>query len=182
MKYITLLRGINVSGKNTINMADLRQLYQDLELKNVKSYIQTGNVVFETQETSKNKIIENIKTAVFQKYKYDIQIIIREQTEFASILTKNPFLIENTDDLKKIYVAFLNRMPAKEHVEKLQNEQFISEKIYFQKTEIYLHYPNWYGKSKINHNFLENRLKCYVTLRNWRSIQKIQELLETSTF
>lgn len=170
--YIALLRGINVSGKNKILMADLRQLFEKLGFKNVQTYIQSGNVIFNT-EISKELLSKIITDKIKEVYDYEIPIMIRTPIEIEEIINKNPFLNKNVN-LKNLYVFFLNKPPLE--TKKLDEFDFGNDEYKIIKNTIYIKYEIGAGKTKLSNKIIETKLKVIATARNWRTTNKLVEL------
>ena len=115
--YIAILRGINVSGKNKILMQDLIALFESLNFKNVKTYIQSGNVVFDSNS------LKNLETLIQQKIKeqfgFDVPVIVRTVDEITNILKHNPYLKQKNIELDKLHITFLSERPIKENLTKI---------------------------------------------------------------
>ena len=177
MKYISLLRGINVSGQKKILMQDLKSLFENLEFKNVITYIQSGNVIFDSPEKNKDALKNKIEIAINQHYKFKVPTEIRTHVEIQNIIKNCPFKsIDFPENGTKILVSFLSATPSKTHVKDLEQFVISPEKLIIKNKEAYLYCPNGYGKSKLTNNFLEKKLAVKATTRNWKSIQKIREL------
>jgi len=177
MKYISILRGINVSGQKKIKMADLTKLYESLNFKNAVTYIQSGNVAFESNIKSKLEIKNTIEKAIQQHYKFHVPVIIRSQTDFNNIIKNHPFKSINLEnDGTIVLVTLLSEKPLKSKIIDIQQYVKAPEKLVVQDTNVYLYCPNGYGKSKLSNNFIENKLGVMATTRNWKSIHKIAEL------
>ncbi len=112
-RFISLLRGINVSGKNRISMPDLRRLYESLSLGNARTYIQSGNVVFESPEDNPAKIGKKIEAGIEKTLGMDVRVIVRDQQEFKKVLEGNPFINDRKTEPEKLYVTFLSDLPNK---------------------------------------------------------------------
>ena len=177
MKYISILRGINVSGQKKINMADLKFLLESLGFENVVTYIQSGNVIFDSSIKNKDELKTIIEKAISTKYKFNVPVIIRTKTDFKNIIKKLPFISINVEkDGTVVLVTFLATKPLKANITAIQDYVKIPEKLVITDTHAYLHCPNGYGKSKLSNNFLEKKLDVEATTRNWKSIHKLAEL------
>ncbi len=104
--YISLLRGINVSGKKKIKMADLKSLYESMGFEDVKTYIQSGNVVFKSKETDFDVLVDSIYNKIKDKYGFEVPITIRQSHDIENIIKTNPFLAK-AEDIKMLYVGFM---------------------------------------------------------------------------
>jgi len=175
--YISILRGINVGGKKKIIMAELAKLYEELKFLNVTTYIQSGNVIFNSDSNISNKSIsELIVNAIVKKYAFDVPVLVRAIDEFENIIKLNPFISQKDIDLEKLHVTFLEDEPAKEKAEKIKSLDFSPDKFILSGKEIYLYCPVDYGSTKLSNNFFETKLKVKATTRNWKTVSKLLEL------
>lgn len=175
--FISILRGINVSGQKKILMADLKSLYENLKFRDVNIYIQSGNVSFKTNEKlSDIQLAEKIERAIYKKYNFQVPVIIRNDEELKKIISSNPFLKEKKIEEKKLHVTFLSNTPAKMNVESIKDIDFSPDKFIIKGKEIYLHIPESYGETKLSNNFFEKKLKITATTRNWNTVNKLLEM------
>ena len=172
--YISLLRGINVTGYKKINMKELTAVYQSLEFENVRTYIQSGNVIFESSESNIDKLSKIIESAIKKKYSFEVSVFILTPNELQKIIERNPF---PKKDFKPLMVTLLNQEPIKEKIKSLEVLDTNYEKYEICGKVIYLYFPNGYGRAKLNNNFLENKLKVRATTRNWRTLNKLLEMI-----
>jgi uncharacterized protein (DUF1697 family) len=177
--FISILRGINVSGQKKILMADLKELFEGLHFKNVTTYIQSGNVVFKSDaKISDIQLAEKIEKAISAKYNFEVPVIIRTKEELEKIISQNPFAKEKNIDLKKLHITFLSTTPAKEKAEQIKEVNFSPDQFIIKGKEIYLHIPNSYGETKLSNKFFENKLKVSATTRNWNTVNKLFEMAQ----
>jgi len=177
VKYISVLRGINVSGQKKIRMADLNELYQSLGFEGVSTYIQSGNVIFQSSSTDKDGLKRTIEKAIEGKYDFHVPVIIRTEQELREVMDGCPYeeaKIEGNGT--KVLVAFLQSTPSAENREALKEYVTSTEKLSIQGKEVYLYCQNGYGKSKLSNTFIENMLDTSATTRNWNSVKKLCEL------
>lgn len=171
--YISILRGINVSGQKKMLMTDLAKLYEDLGFKDVVTYIQSGNVIFKTDKKFTNvKLAKLIEDKIVATYNFQVPVIIRTLKELQDIVVINPFIKEEIDSL---YVTFLSNSPSAINLEKLDNVNFLPDKFEIIDKEIFLSVSS-YGNTKLSNNFFENKLKVTATTRNWKTVNKLLEL------
>ena len=168
-KYIILLRGINVSGKNILPMSDLRQILNDLDFQNVQTYIQSGNIILES-EVSKVLICEKIKKAILDKFGYEIPVIGRTIGEWEKAIEEYPF---STANEKIVAFTFLDRIIGSNEIE-INNQG--ADEFKLNKEVVYVYCPNGFGKSKIKNNVFEKKLQVNATTRNLRTALKLLEL------
>lgn len=174
--YISILRGINVSGQKSIRMIDLKALYESLGFTNVITYIQSGNVIFKTSsELNSNELAQKIEQAILKKYNFEVPVIIRSVKEWNIVTKNNPFIAPTIEE-GKLYVTFLNREPDKILLDSINKLDFTPEQFKITGKEIYLYCPNGYGNTKLSNNFFEKKLKTQATTRNWNTVLKLLEL------
>ncbi|MGD9899957.1 MAG: DUF1697 domain-containing protein [Calditrichaceae bacterium] len=177
MRYISLLRGINVSGHKKIKMADLRAKYESLGLKNVITYIQSGNIIFDAESPDRTGLKKEIEKAIEQRYKFHVPIEIRTVGEIENIIRNCPFgLVDPVVEGTILSVTFLSSEPSEKRVSEIQNFADASEKLVVNGNEVYLYSPNGYGKTKLSNAFLEKKLGVAATTRNWKTVHKLYEL------
>ena len=175
MRYIALLRGINVGGNTMIKMADLKVCFEGLGFTNVVSYVNSGNLAFDTAKTSDKKLAEKIEKAVEKIINKNVQVMVREQVSIKEVLEHNPF-DGQYETHKQMHVLFLqNEIPSEKHDDVLswQTEQ---ERIAIRGREIYALLLGGVAESLIGRGLLERKLKIPMTARNWRTVQKLAEL------
>lgn len=175
-KYIALLRGINVSGQKIIKMADLKLLFEALNFTDVITYIQSGNIIFNSEENDKNKIIQVIKDGIFKKFGHEVKVIVKEPDELDYILKNNPFINGRNIEPEKLAVVFLSNPPDKSNIKMLSEYDYPPEEYIIDEDILYYHSPNGFGRAKMSNNFFENKLKTEATTRNWKTVNKLLEI------
>jgi uncharacterized protein (DUF1697 family) len=176
-KYISILRGINVSGQKKIVMKELKSLYESLGFENVLTYIQSGNVIFDSAIDHVEDIQKTIEGAIKAKYNFEVPVDIRTSKKFEEVLTQLPFDDVNIEtDGTKMLVTFLSQQPDKSAVNTLMAYVKPPEKLVLGEKCIYLHCPNGYGKTKFSNVFIEKKLNVLATTRNLKSVNKLCEL------
>jgi uncharacterized protein (DUF1697 family) len=175
--YISLLRGINVSGKNRISMTELKQLCESMGLKDVVTYIQSGNVVFDYEEEDPAKIIMLTEEGIKQLFGSDVRVILRDKESLKKILESNPFVNQRKADPERLYVTFLSEVPQKPVLRNLLPKDNGDEFMLYDR-EVYLFCPNGYGKTKFSNTFFEKKLSVSATTRNWKTVNALNEMAE----
>lgn len=177
--FISILRGINVSGQRKILMADLKALYEDLKFDNIVSYIQSGNVIFNFNgKRSHDDLVRRIEEAIFQKYHFEVPVILRTLEEMQSLFSVNPFLKESDINIEKLHVTFLAQKPDSERLEKIKESNYPPDRFFIVDREVFLHCPDRYGETKLSNRFFESKLKVSATTRNWKTIGKLIDLAQ----
>jgi len=173
--YIALLRGINVSGQKKIKMADLRQVLEENGLKNVKTYIQSGNIIFDSEPVDRSALQEKIAIIIRQQFGFDVPTLVLRKNDVEHILKANPFHEEAEEN--KLYYVLLKSTPKEVLVEQFNQLQFEHEGFKITDTCVYLFCKGGYGKAKLNNNLIENKLKVEATTRNHKTMLKLLELV-----
>lgn len=174
MKYIALLRGINVSGQKKVKMLDLRTMCEKMTFLNVQTYIQSGNIIFEYKDEPTEKIALSIHQQIEETFGYDVPVMVFTQSYLEEVVAKNPFLLTQPDgDPKQLHVTFLTAEPVIETIEELQQKDYGLDVFRIVADRIYLCLPNGYGRTKLTNNFFEKKLKLSATTRNWRTLHKL---------
>ena len=174
--YIALLRGINVGGHKKIKMADLRLLLEGLGYKEIMTYIQSGNIIFNSLEEDRDKLENQISEAIIDHYGFEVPVLVKTKTEINKILDNNPY--NDPEDLatNKIYFVLLQEIPQKEDIEATSAIIFENEKFMITPECVFLRCDLGAGKAKCGINFFESKLKIAATSRNYRSMTKLSEL------
>ena len=171
--YIAILRGINVSGHKMIKMEALRAMFETLKFKNTKTYIQSGNVVFQSKETNVDKIRSMIVKKIEEEFGFKVPVIIKGLDEIKTVLINNPFINKRKEDNTKLHVTFLSGEPDPQAITAIKGEQYAADEFILSGRNIYLYCPGGYGNTKLSNNFFENKLKVVATTRNWKTINEL---------
>ncbi len=177
--YISLLRGINVGGHRIIKMIELKSLYDSLGYQQVKTYIQSGNVVFNAEKNNTKTLADNLQKEIFNHWGYDVPVVVITKERWLKLIKDNPFVKKNEVGINKLFVTLLHTIPEEELVTKInlllskEKEEFV-----FENNLIYSHYPNGMGKTKFHNAFLEKKLLISATTRNWKTTLKLAEIAE----
>ncbi len=176
--YVALLRGINVGGKRKIKMESLRIMLEDLGYHNVQTYIQSGNIIFQSNKETR-VLSAAIEQAILDTYELEVPTIVIPKNEFEAILENCPF---NKEDegiiLSKIYFSLLSKEVTQEQIVLLEQLASGEEDYEIGHKVIYIYCPNNYHKSKIHTNSLERKLKQAITTRNLKTMQKLLSLIQ----
>lgn len=178
--YISLLRGINVSGKKIIKMADLRAIYQALQFDNVQSYIQSGNVVFHSQNDDCQHLEQQIKQAIFQHYQFDVPVFVLPPETLMNAKNNLPFKDVNVEsEGSKILLCFLSRTPENS-IDLLTPYLKSNEQLYITGNVLYLYCQDGFGKSKLTHSNIEKKLQVNATSRNLKTVDKLLTMVNSN--
>lgn len=174
---ISLLRGINVGGHNMIKMEALRALYVSLGLRDPQTYVQSGNVVFQTQERNLTQLSKRIEDAIEEKFGFRSEVVLRTGSELKAALAGNPFVKRREVDSSRILINFLVEAPTAEVRDAVLKLKFGTEEVQIVGREMYLYSPEGFGKSKL-WPAIGKALKNSGTGRNLNTVTKLLEMAE----
>lgn len=174
MKYVAFLRGINVGGKNKIKMETLREVCTKLGFENVKTYINSGNVIFEASKSDDKKLAAQIEKAIEREFGLNIKTMVRSVDEIKNIVENNPFAGQFEND-KDLHVFFLDEEMPKEKVELLLSNNNENEQYFVRNREIFCLLKVSVLDSLMGKDYITKKLKVSSTARNWRTVNKVLE-------
>ena len=174
MKYVAFLRGINVGGKNKIKMETLREVCGALQFENIKTYINSGNIIFEAAETINKNLAAKIEMAIEKKFALKIKVIVRSISEIEEIVKNNPFAGQFEND-KDLHVFFLEGELPDEKRELLLSNNNENEMYFVRNCEIFCLLRASVLDSLMGKDYIGKKLKVSATARNWRTVNKILE-------
>ena len=172
LTFISLLRGINVSGHNMIKMPALKELYEQLGFSNIKTYLQSGNVVFNAKAKNNKQLEEQISSAIKDSFNLNVSVIVLTSKELETIIEQNPF----TEDKSNLYLTYLASTPAPFDPKIISEKTLPGEQFVYTPKVIYTYFAQGYGKTKIHTNFLESKLKVIATTRNWKTTNELLKM------
>ena len=173
--YVSLLRGINVSGKNLIKMQVLREIYSNLGFQEIKTYLQSGNVIFKSENENKENLSELISKSIEDRTGIKTKVFVFKDDAWLNIAIKNPFP-EIEDSF--LYVTFLDKFIDEAFQEKFSSKTIRGEKLYIAGEQIYVCYPEGYGLSKLDNNSIETITRCIATTRNRKTVNALRDMLK----
>ena len=171
-----MLRAINVLGKRMIKMPDLVKLYRNMDLKDVQTYIQSGNVIFRTRETTANILAARIEQAILAAFGFNVAVLLRTPAELEVAISNNPFKNADGSAKENTYITFLENPPLTEHLEKIEKLSFLPDRYVIIGMEIFIDCAGGYGTTKLSNNFFENKLKVRATTRNWKTVKTLLDM------
>ncbi len=174
--YISILRGINVSGQKLIKMDVLKKMYEKLTFENIRIYVKSGNVIFSSNEKEPKKLEKIISTKIKTELGFDVPVIVLTVKALENIIQKNPFAKDALKDVSFLHVTFLADRPEHFNKEIIIEKCLSNEEIEFSPNAIYLYCPNGYGKTKLNNSYLEAKLNVTATTRNWKTTNELFKL------
>ncbi|MCL6457134.1 MAG: DUF1697 domain-containing protein [Gorillibacterium sp.] len=169
---IALLRGINVSGQNPIKMLDLKQMFETLGFSQVQTYIQTGNVRFESNE-DEPELRQRIQQEIKSIYGFSVPVILRTVQELKQVIVNCPFSINELSAGENVYVALLLEAPLQTGIDRLLTFDNAIDDFRIQGREVYILYRQGSGRSNLTNALIEKKLGVSATTRNWNTVNKL---------
>jgi len=173
-----MLRGVNVGGHNKIKMDALRTLYESLGLRDPQTHIQSGNVIFRTEERDMVRLARRIEDAIERRVGFRPSVIVRTAAELRDVIARNPFAKRRGLDPRKLLVSFLVSDPGPEARDKVLSIKPDPEELRIDGRELYVYFPHGMGRSKLP-PVLDRTLKTPATARNWNSVTRMLEIAES---
>jgi uncharacterized protein (DUF1697 family) len=177
--FISLLRGINVSGQKSIRMPELKALYESLGFSYVNTYVRSGNVVFDCTDYDAVRIGRAIEMEIERCFGFPVSVFLRDRDDFQRIIDGNPYIDPRNEDPSKLHVTFLSNSPPAEIANSLKIPPGIEDESVLCGKEIYLICPHGYGRTKLSNSFFERKLKVLATTRNWKTVVALHNILKS---
>jgi uncharacterized protein (DUF1697 family) len=175
--YAAMLRGVNVGG-NPLKMEWLRGACEDMGLREVRTYLQSGNIVF-ASSLGAAKLAAMLKAKIDKQTRLPVPVIIRSAKEMADVISDNPFVKRRGIDATKLHVTFLGDVPRQPDVARLDKLAATRDEYHLAKREIYLHCPTNYGETKLSNIAIEKALGASATTRNWATVTTLAEMVRS---
>jgi len=172
---VAMLRGVNVGARNKLNMNDLTALFVALGHRSVVTYIQSGNVVFDSRSTRAESLVRGIEDRLLHDCDLQVAVLLRTKDELGTVVRSNPFLRAGADPAR-LHVTFLADIPDGGLVRTVEAFDGTPDELCVRGREVFLHCPTGYGNTKLNNGFLERKLQATATTRNWKTVTKLVEL------
>jgi uncharacterized protein (DUF1697 family) len=174
--YVAMLRGINIGPHKRIKMDALRKSLEGLGFGKVKTYIQSGNVVFETGKSSAAALGSRIKNRIISDFGHSVEVMVRSREEMEKTIKDNPFLKERGIDPERLHVTFLSDAPAASGLKKLEEFTIPPDRSQCVGREIHLYFPNGVSGSSLWKAPWERELRVGSTTRNWKTVNAICQM------
>jgi uncharacterized protein (DUF1697 family) len=175
--HVALLRGINVGGKNMLPMTDLVQMFVAAGCADVRNYIQSGNIIFRATPAKADKLPGLIPKRIADAFGYKVPVIIRTAEQMGDVLRNNPFLKAGAAETL-LHVMFLADLPEAPRIAALDPHRSPPDEFFVREREIYLQLPNGAAETKLTNAWFDSKLATISTGRNWRTVQKLNELMQ----
>ena len=157
-------------------MTDLKSMCEKLELKNVKTYIQSGNLIFNSDR--QNSDLENeLEKAILENFGFEVPVIVRTEKELETSIKNNPFF-EKDVDINQLHLTFLKEKPCQDDVDKILTYNYEPDDFKIKDKDTFIFCSGKYHQSRLNNNFFEKQLMVGATTRNWKTVMKLSELIK----
>lgn len=157
----------------------LKGMYESLGFENVRTYIQSGNVLFSSKETNTKELEHLISSKIQKDFGFEVPVLLLNNRSLETIVVTNPYAREGEKDLAHLHVTFLADNPADFDLDSILQKKQAGEEIAITANAVYLYCPNGYGKTKLHNSFLENKLKVKATTRNWKTTKELLRMAQT---
>ena len=175
---VSMLRAVNLASHNRIQMEALRAVYASLKLRDAQTYVQSGNVVFRTEEKDLARLTKRIQDGIEKKFGFRPEVILRTTAELRDAAARNPFAKRRGIQPNRLLVTFLATEPSPEAVENAHAIRTEPEELKIDGRELYMYFPNGLARPKVSWVTIEKALKVAGTARNWNSVMKLLEMAE----
>ncbi|MBK9212715.1 MAG: DUF1697 domain-containing protein [Saprospiraceae bacterium] len=175
-KFIALLRGINVNGKNLIKMETLRTVMESEGFQSVETYIQSGNILFDTNDFDEKKQAKRIQEVIKKEFGYEVPVLVLSTESLILLVDNNPFRNDPTKDKSFWHLTILEAVPSIEILGKINVSKYLPDEFILLENAIYLYCPRGYGQTKLTNNFWESKFNLCATTRNWKTLEKLINL------
>ena len=176
MTHVCLLRGINVGGRHKLPMADLVKMFEAAGCRDVRHYIQSGNVVFSAGRSVAAAVPGTVGRAIFDSFGFDAPLILRTASAFTGIIHRHPF-VEICDDPRQLFVGFLADRPTAGAVRRMDPSRSPHDRMEVHGGEIYLMLTKGVSGSRLTSDWLDRTLNTTCTVRNWQTVNRLAAML-----
>lgn len=176
LRYVALMRGVNVGGKNMVPMKDLVGIFAAAGCGDVVTYIQSGNVVFRADDKVVKRLESVIAKKVEERFGFKVPVVLRTASEMEAVVRGNPFLKVRVAE-ETLHVSFLADHPGKNLVAELDEMRSPPDEFAVIGREIYLKLVNGAARTKLTNAYFDSKLKTVSTMRNWRTVLKLAEMM-----
>jgi uncharacterized protein (DUF1697 family) len=174
--YVAMLRGINVGSGKIVKMERLRASFEALGFDRVRTYVQSGNVFFESEQKSAAVLSKRVEEKIQRDFGFAVPVLLKTSKEMEQTVSDNPLVKEKGIDHSKLHVTFLSDPPPKTAVKALEPLATGRERFRILNREIYLYCPDGYGRTKLSNNAIEKKFSVVATTRNWRTVNTLLEM------
>jgi uncharacterized protein (DUF1697 family) len=174
--YIAMLRGINVGGHKRIKMDKLRSSFEAMGFESVKTYIQSGNVVFKTRKTSTSALSKKIEAKILEDFGFSVSVMTRSSDELNKTIEGNSFVKDRAIDPARLHVMFLSGTPSDANLKQLADLTTAPDQCRCSEREIYFYFPNGVSQSVLFKTPVDRILAVATTMRNWKTVNNLHQM------
>lgn len=171
--WAIILRGINVGGARKLPMKDLQAILGAHQCRRVRTYIQSGNAVCESDHGDPKALAASIEAAIRKSFGFDVPVLVRSINDMKRTVQRNPYIGRKGIDPEKLHVTFLASAPEPARIAQITGSTFANDSFEVIGLDAYVHCPDGYGNTKLNNTWFESRLKVKATTRNWRTVNEL---------
>ena len=164
--FVALLRGINVGGRRMLPMKELTALFARAGATNVRTFIQSGNVVFDAKAAP--PVIERVRGAIEKQFGFDVPMVVRSAEALQGVVASSPF-----DDVEHVHMVFLEGQPTPGMVKALDPRRSPPDRFVVRGSDVFLHLPNGVARTKLSNAWFDSQLKTVSTVRNWKTVLEL---------
>jgi uncharacterized protein (DUF1697 family) len=175
--YLALLRGINLGPKNKIAMADLSQVFSEAGCSDVRTYIQSGNVIFTAAPELSARLPDLITAQIQKRFGHKVPVMLRTIGEMRAVVRSNPFLKEGAAE-DTLHVMFLADLPRPGAANSLDPDRSPPDRFIVRGKEVYLLFPQGFARNKLTGSYFDSKLATIGTVRTWRTVIKLVGLMD----
>jgi len=173
--HVALLRGINVGGRNKLPMKTLVAIFEELGCRDVRTWIQSGNVIFRAPRTLVARLAADAERALHDAAGLSVPVVLRTAAQLGRAVERNPFLAEGADPAH-LHVGFLAARPAAARVARMEPDRSPPDRFRVIGGEVYLHCPRGLARTKLTSAFFDSRLGTTITVRNWKTTLRLAQM------
>ncbi len=173
--YIIFLKGINVGGHNPVNMANLKKVLAEREFENVRTYINSGNILLDSPK-GRDWVYEQTDQVLIQNFGIKVALFVKTAEELTGIIEKNPFDQLKETDFKKRAIVMLSQKIEPSRMKVFKDEGKVDENYYLIDDLLFVYYHNGFGKTKFTTDYMERKLHIQTTGRNWNTMLKLADM------
>lgn len=157
-------------------MEELKKSFELLKFENVKTYIQSGNVIFESLERNPASVASFLENQIKKTFGFDVTVILRTTSELINLVSSAPYTPEMMRETKFLYIVLLSDKPNPSDFKQIDIAKYLPDQFFLRGKELYLYLPNGAGRTKLSNTFFENKLKVRGTMRNWYTLNELIRL------
>ena len=175
--YLALLRAVNVSGHHKLPMKELRERMEAAGYGNVRTYIQSGNIIFDHPSEDELELRSALAELLLAEFNVKSPVVLRSRDELAETVANSPYTVDPAEE-KFFHVMFLSDLPSSEHLATLDPNRSPNDRWQVRGRDIYIHFKGGVAESKLTNAYFDSKLKTVSTGRNWRTVNKLLDMLD----